>query len=164
MDNLRICKVKNGYVKYLNSIDSRVLHNKDRRPYVGIVLTIGTHQYFVPMESPKPNHQNVKSNVHIMWIEGGKYGLLGFNNMIPAKPHHLVEFDIEKETDTTYKELLRNQLAFLRAHKTDICEHAQKTYDKVTVEKVPFFIKICCDFNLLEQEYTKYYVKTTMNS
>ena len=86
MDNLRIYRIREGFVEYLHNIDNRVQFNKEeRRPYVGIVLSMGGHDYFVPMESPKPNHAKLKNNIHIMKLKGGEYGLLGFNNMIPAK-------------------------------------------------------------------------------
>ena len=59
MDALRIYKVTDGYIRYLHSRDSKVQFNKDaKRPYVGVVFDFGGFKYFVPMESPKPNHQN----------------------------------------------------------------------------------------------------------
>lgn len=114
------------------------------------------------MESPKPNHSNIKNGVHIMRIAGGKYGLLGFNNMIPAKEFFLITFDIEDEPDEAYKNLLRNQLNFCNSHKEEIQEHARKTYEGVTVKHTPFLMRVCCDFKLLEQVYVKYYFKTTI--
>ena len=42
MENLKIYKVTDSYVRYLHSKDSRVQHNKSaRRPYVGIVFAFG---------------------------------------------------------------------------------------------------------------------------
>ena len=108
------------------------------------------------MESPKPNHANMKSNVHLVKIEGGKYGLLGFNNMLPAKNEHLVEFDIDAESDPAYRELLKNQLRFCRSNSENICSHAAKTYEAVVSKKIPFFLKICCDFKRLEDESQNY--------
>lgn len=86
MNNLRIYRVDDRYIRFLKSRDHRVQDNKNkRRPYVGIVLTVGQYEYFVPMESPKPNHANIKSGKHIMRLDGGRLGLLGFNNMIPVR-------------------------------------------------------------------------------
>jgi len=160
-NTLKLYKMRDGFVEFMHNVDSRVQFNKtERRPYVGVVLTIGEHDYFVPMESPKPNHRNMKSNIHIMKIEDGRYGILGFNNMIPAKKHYLIEFDIDKEPDEKYKRLLYNQLLFCNNHKQEIFARAKKTYDAVAVKRQPFFMKICCDFKKLEAEYTKYYYKT----
>ena len=162
MEPLRLYRVQEGYAQFLHSHDYRVQYNKgERRPYVGVVLTVGGHDYFVPMESPKPNHANIKNNIHILKIDGGKYGLLGFNNMIPAKPHYLISFDIRKEPDPKYRELLKNQLRWCNDHKDAIRERAEKTYRAVTEKKDPFFTKICCDFKALESVYTKYYFKST---
>ena len=160
MEPLRIYRIRDGYIRYLYSIDNRVQYNKgSRRPYVGIVLEVEGHQYFVPMESPKPNHDKLKANIHIMKIDGGKYGQLGFNNMIPAKDEHLIRFDINEEPNEAYRELLLNQLMYCRAHKSEIYEHARKTYKAVEDGK-SFFTRICCDFKKLEREYTKYHYKT----
>lgn len=162
VEKLKIYRIREGYVKYLHEKDYRVQYNKgERRPYLGVVLHINEHKYFVPMESPKPNHAKIKGGVHIMRIDGGKYGLLGFNNMIPAKEFFLVPFDIASEEDEQYKNMLWNQLRFCNEHRAEIYEHARKTYEGVTTKKTPFLVRISCDFNLLEKEYTKYYFKTT---
>lgn len=162
LEKLRIYRIRDGYIQFLHERDRRVQYNKgERRPYLGVVLEINGHQYFVPMESPKPNHANMKNGVHLMRIEGGKYGILGFNNMVPAKSFFLVQYDINKEPDEQYRNLLWNQLSFCNKHRSEIYEHARKTYEGVTVKKTPFLLRICCDFKLLEQEYVKYYFKTT---
>ena len=78
MERLRIYKISDKYVNYLHSIDNRVQFNKNaKRPYVGVVFKFGRHDYFVPMESPKPNHVNIKPGKHIMKLDNGKLGLLG---------------------------------------------------------------------------------------
>lgn len=162
MEKFRLYKIRDGYIEYLHKIDDRVQYNKgERRPYLGVVLEVGGHRYFVPMESPKPNHANLKSGVHIMRIDGGKYGILGFNNMVPAKEFFLVPFDIAQEANEQYRNLLWNQLNFCNGHREEIREHARKTYEGVTVKKTPFLLRVCCDFKTLEREYTKYYFKTT---
>ena len=67
-----------------------------RRPYLGIVMKIDKYDYFVPLEHPRKAHQTMKNNIFIFKIHNGKYGILGFNNMIPVKKEQLVEFDINK--------------------------------------------------------------------
>ena len=95
METLKIYRVSDKYIRFLKSRDNRVQDNKNRRrPYVGVVLYVGTYKYFVPMESPKPNHQNLKPGRHLMKLDGGKLGLLGFNNMIPVNDAALISFDI----------------------------------------------------------------------
>ena len=37
-----------------------------------------------PLESPKPNHVNIKGGGPVMKLDEGRLGLMGFNNMIPV--------------------------------------------------------------------------------
>lgn len=157
MATLKIYRVSEKYIGFLHSVDYRVQFNKgQRRPYVGVVLEVNGYKYFVPMESPKENHQNIKNSVHIMKLKDGEYGILGFNNMIPVRDDCLIEFDIAKETDEKYRELLKNQLRFCNDNKERIYKRAAKTYDEVTVKQAPFYLKVCCDFKKLEKACKKY--------
>lgn len=157
MENLKIYRVTDKYIHFLKCFDSRVQDNKQRRrPYVGVVLLVGEFRYFVPMESPKPNHERIKPGVHIMRIENGALGLLGFNNMIPIHESAIIPFDIDKEPDPKYAELLRRQASFLNRHKADVYDHAAKTYYKATSGKNQFLNKVCCDFKKLERACKRY--------
>ena len=49
MGKFRFYHIREGYVDYLHKIDNRVQLNKgQRRPYVGIVLSINGFDYYVP--------------------------------------------------------------------------------------------------------------------
>lgn len=151
MERLRLYRVSDHYIRYLNSRDSRVQFNKGaRRPYVGVVFTFAGFQYFVPMESPKPNHANIKPGKHIMKLDQGRYGLLGFNNMIPVHKDALIEIDINSEPDEGYRDLLKRQAALCNRQKADILNHAQMTYFDVVNNKNKFLMRISCDFKKLE--------------
>ena len=151
MEPLRIYRVSDHYIRYMNSRDRKVQYNKGaRRPYVGVVFNFGGFNYFVPMESPKPNHQNIKPGKHILKLGGGRYGILGFNNMIPVHKDALIEFDINAEPDEKYRELLKRQALLCNKMKADILNHAQMTYFDVTSGKNKFLIGISCDFKKLE--------------
>ena len=129
MENLRLYRVEEKYIRFLRSRDEKVQDNKNRRrPYVGVVLYVSKYQYFVPMESPKPNHAKMKSGKHFMRIDGGKLGILGFNNMIPIHNSALINFDINEESDKKYAELLKHQIVWINKHKADVLDHASKTY------------------------------------
>ena len=157
MEALRIYRVDDKYIRYLKTKDNRVQDNKNRRrPYVGIVLYVGTYRYFVPMESPKPNHATVKAGKHLMKLDGGKLGLLGFNNMIPIHAAALIPFDINKEPDPQYAELLRRQAAYINRKKADVLDHASKTYYSAIKKDNAFLLKICCDFRRLERACDRY--------
>ena len=129
METLKLYRVSDKYIRFLKGMDSRVQDNKDRRrPYVGVVLYVGEFRYFVPMESPKPNHANIKPGRHLMKLDNGKLGLLGFNNMIPIHESALIQFNIDDEPDMKYAELLRRQVSVINRNKADIYDHATKTY------------------------------------
>lgn len=157
MENLRIYKIKDHYIRFIHSVDPKVQFNKDaKRPYVGVVFQFGGYQYFVPMESPKPNHATIKSGKHILKLDGGKYGLLGFNNMIPVHKDALIYFDIKAEEDEKYKRLLQHQAEICNRMKADILNHAQSTYFDVVNNDNKFLVKISCDFKKLERACKKY--------
>ena len=157
MEQLQIYKIEDKYVRFLKSRDSRVQDNKGRkRPYVGVVLYVGSYQYFVPMESPKPNHASIKPGKHIMKLDDGKLGLLGFNNMIPVPASALISFDIDAEPDPSYAELLRRQASYINRAKADVLNHASQTYYSVVTQKNAFLSSICCDFSKLEKACDRY--------
>ena len=157
MENLKIYKVEDHYIRYLNGADSKVQFNKNaKRPYVGVVFSFGGFQYFVPMESPKPNHANIKNGKHLLKLDGGRYGLLGFNNMIPVHKDALIAFDIAQESDDKYRTLLQRQAAICNRMKADILNHAQLTYFDVVSKKNEFLVRISCDFKKLENACKAY--------
>lgn len=157
MENLRIYRVSDHYIRFLNSRDAKVQYNKGaRRPYVGVVFSFGGYQYFVPMESPKPNHAKIKPGKHIMKLDGGKYGLLGFNNMVPVHKDALIAFNIDTEPDKKYRELLKRQAALCNRLKADILNHAQLTYFDVVNKENRFLVGISCDFKKLEKACKAY--------
>lgn len=157
METLKLYRISDKYIRYLQSRDNRVQNNKNkRRPYVGIVLYVGDYRYFVPLESPKPNHSNIKSGRHLLKLDGGKLGLLGFNNMIPVHEAALISFDINQEQDKKYAELLKRQVSYINRNKADILSHASKTYYSATRNNNAFLSKICCDYKKLERACNKY--------
>ena len=157
MESLRIYRVSDKYVAFLRSRDYRVQHNKNAsRPYVGIVLRVGEFKYFVPMESPKPNHQNIKAGPHILKMDKGRLGLLGFNNMIPIRDEALICFNIAEVDDQAYAELLRKQVYFCNRNKTEIFNKASRTYYEVVNKENTFLERICCDYKKLERACRQY--------
>lgn len=151
------------YIAFLNTKDYRVQYNKfEHRPYIGIVLKIGGFDYFAPLESPKPNHQNINGGGPVMKIDNGNLGIIGFNNMVPVKSINLKQFDINALTDQKYQNLLINQLVWCRKNRGDIYARAEATYQKETGGNITFYKRICCDFKKLEywcQKYNPFYRK-----
>ena len=157
MDNLRIYRISDHYIRFMHGRDAKVQYNKGaKRPYVGVVFSFAGFEYFVPMESPKPNHVNIKPGKHIIKLAGGRYGMLGFNNMIPVHKDALIELDINAEPDVKYRELLKRQAALCNRMKADILNHAQMTYFDVVQNKNKFLVNISCDFKSLERACKAY--------
>lgn len=152
MENLKIYRVNDKYIAFLRGRDHRVQLNKHHsRPYVGVVLHVGEFKYFVPMESPKPSHEKIKPGIHILKMDKGRLGLLGFNNMIPVRDDVLISFDINNEPSPDYAMLLKKQAYFCNRNKTDILNKASRTYYEVVNDKNKFLKDICCDFKKLER-------------
>lgn len=158
INKLKLYRVKIEYIKYLYKYDNRVQYNPkmnnrytERRPYLGIVLKINNLNYFVPLEHPRKQHEEFKSNPFIFKIHKGKYGLLGFNNMIPVNDDELIKFDINKE-DEKYKQVLISQYHFCNKHIQEILDKANDTYTKRILGSNKFLNKVCCDFMLLEEK------------
>lgn len=157
MEDLKIYRISDRYIRYMHSHDSRVQYNKkQRRPYVGVVLRVNRYQYFVPMESPRPNHVNLKAGHHIFKLSGGKLGILGFNNMLPVPECALSIVDINAEADPQYKSLLQHQSRVIHNSTAAILQRAIRTYSDVINQKSSFLCGISCDFNALERACDAY--------
>ena len=158
MEQLRIYRIEDKYVRFLKVMDSRVQDNKNkRRPYVGVVLLVGSYRYFVPMESPKPSHAKIKAGRHIMKLDNGKLGLLGFNNMIPVPDSALIAFDIDAEPDADYARIsFAVRLPTSTVPRSTCWYHASRTYYGVVAKHNSFLMGICCDFQKLERACDRY--------
>ena len=67
---------------------------KRSRPFIGIVLTLNDYDYYAPLTSPKPKHLHMKNQVDFLKINGGVWGAINFNNMIPIHSDQLEHIDI----------------------------------------------------------------------
>lgn len=110
--NFKIVKVDYKYCDYLRKFDSRVSYNvgiKELRPFIGILFEVNSCEYFAPLSSPKVKHMNMKNNLDIVKIDGGRYGVVNFNNMIPVTSKNYELFDLNAIPKDTY-ELKRQNL------------------------------------------------------
>lgn len=162
MIELKLYRVKIDYIKYLYKFDKMVQYNPnkednytEKRPYLGIVLHINSLNYFVPLEHPREEHRTMKDNQFIYKIHDGKYGILGFNNMIPIPDNELIRFDINLE-NRRYKQILISQYRFCNKHTKEILKKANYTYLNRIDGKNKFLVKVCCNYKLLEQKCLEY--------
>lgn len=162
---MKFYHIKDDYINFLRQFDSRVSQNKNEtRPYVGIVLEIGSIKYYAPFSSPKLKHKKMKNGKDFRKINNGIYGAINFNNMIPVFDSELILIDIERIEDVQYRRLLQNQYKAIKKDEEAILKTAQNLrtlifadesslseYDKVVKSR-------CCNLKLLEEKF-KFYLK-----
>ena len=160
---MRFYNIKDDYITFLRTFDTKVAENKhEARPYVGVVLEINGIHYYAPFTSPKPKHQKMKNGKDFRKINHGIYGAINFNNMIPVVTEALIEIDINNMEDEKYKNLLLNQLNYVRADKTQIEKVASELHtllltadDKLS--KYDLQVKQrCCNIKILEENFLNY--------
>lgn len=148
MENIKIYSISDRYIdflreKYPNVYSNKVEHRTHTRKYIGIVITIGQYHYYVPMSSPKNSDYQIagndkvikKSIVPIMRIvvknsDGVKElkGTLRLSHMIPVPESELELYDLDNEPDLAYKDLVQNEIIFIRKHANKIINNANLIY------------------------------------
>ena len=95
-------------------------------------------------------------------INQGIYGAINFNNMIPVVAEALIEIDINNIEDEKYKNLLFNQLNYVRADKTQIEKVASELHNLLLtaddeLSKYDLQVKQrCCNIKVLEENFLNY--------
>ena len=96
--NLKIVKVDYRYCDYLRKFDNKVAYNagnKELRPFIGVLFEIENMKYFAPLSSPKEKHSRLKNTLDLLKIDGGKFGVINFNNMIRVYENNYEELAYE---------------------------------------------------------------------
>ena len=154
-----------GYCDYLRKVDPCVPNMQDdkaSRPFVGVLLTVGSINYFAPLTSPKPKHKTMKNQIDFQKIKNGELGAINLNNMIPIHPYCLTVVDMnilesDDKAEKDYKNLLVNQLSWCNSNKDEILNKATRLYKMITTGKAwPELAKRCCNFSIDEKQYQKY--------
>lgn len=98
-------------------------------------------------------------------IQGGEYGAINFNNMIPVPDSVLRLIDINNVPDRRYRRLLQNQYRAIQADSEEIIRIATRLRRLVMMEDeqlTSFDKRIkerCCNLKILEKVYTKFDTK-----
>lgn len=160
---MRFFYIADEYITYLKKYDSRVADNKsETRPYVGIVIQIEDIKYYAPFTSPKAKHREMKNTKDFRKINGGTYGAINFNNMVPVPDSELIPLDINEESDEKYKRLLQNQYKSIKKDSAAIIRTAENLRKLIVTEdeKLSEFdkkIKLrCCNLQVLEKVFAQY--------
>lgn len=149
---IRICSVQSAYLDYLRQSDSLVSKDPSQnRKFIGILLVVNGHSYYAPLSSPKPKHQSIADSApDIVKIVGGKLGVINLNNMIPVVPSAIIPVDISLEPDSQYKQLMKEQMVFIRRNEEAIMKKARRLYQIIRSGKHSKLNSRCCNFPLLE--------------
>lgn len=171
------------YIKYLNFVDPEVRYDDSRnytkKPFLGILFTMGDKKYFIPLTSAKAKHKTwdlsskeyylITGEVHkkdirpaaIIRSYDEKTGVgieilavLDLKKMFPVcegKYHKIIFND---EPDKNYRSLLIKEYLFCVGIKKEILAKAKTLYDSQIATGVIY--SFCCNFKLLEEASDKY--------
>lgn len=155
---IRLVYVDGKYIKFLYSVDKRVMYNKgQKRPYLGILFEVKGHKYYAPLTHPKEKFKTMKNAQDFIRIAGGKLGAINLNNMIPVVDNAVQIINIKDIEDQKYKMLLINQIRFFDEHELDIVNRATKLYKAYKTKKLRQSVAVrCCDFLALERKSKLY--------
>ena len=156
--NIRIYEVKSEYIKYLSNYQSHIFaqaDGKDKRKYIGIVFEIKGLKYFAPLSSYKDKHKKMKEGVDFIKIKD--YAVINLNNMIPVPVSQIVDIDINREKDPSYKYLLQAESREVNRQKNRIRKNAEIVYShkKHNGNATPL-AKRTNDFEVLEKLCKEY--------
>lgn len=177
MKEFKIYSVSDEYIGYLRTEYPNVYSNKvnnrtHTRKYIGIVMEIEGFHYYIPMSSPKDTDYQIagmekvikKSIVPIMRIvvknaKGQKElkGTIRISHMIPVPESELLLYDLENESDTEYRDLVQNEIIFIRRNKDKIASNARLLYkQKAEKDTTAGYVKSALDYKALEKLCASY--------
>lgn len=183
MSDIRLYSVSDCYIAYLRSdqrlekvFDNKVDTRVHTRKYLGAVFSHGGFNYFIPLSSPKKSDYLVsadgvksirKSIIPIIRMitkdtisgEPELKRTLKLSNMIPVPSSELTPYDISKETDVNYRQVVQKEWDFIRSNMTLIIKNAQVLYNQKTKKDIlfagkqaPGYLKDTIDFLYAEQK------------
>ena len=170
---MRLYSVSDDYIEYLRNIFPRVYSNKianrkHTRKYLGVVFKLNDFNYYIPLSSPKDAHDYITLNgkkvirkdsiiVIRMVVKGTLKGTLQIGTMIPVPDKALIQYNLQDEQDISYKELVQDEIIFIRKNANRIIKTAKLLYSKKTksTHKNPVIDKVL-DFKSIEEYSIKW--------
>jgi protein AbiQ len=160
--DLKFFTVEESYIQYLKGFDTNVPDNySSTKPFIGILFNINGLDYIAPLTSAKPKHAKIKNSSPTAFkvFDGSTAGdllaLVQLNNMIPVRKENISKLDV-KSADLKYQFLLLKEINYIRANRDKLLKKASKLYELVANKKLPNFVKISCNFKLLEEASSNY--------
>lgn len=177
---LRLYLLNDDFIKDLHdNISKHVFSNDDpnynhTRKYLGILLSINGFSYYAPLSSPKKSdylymkgHKVIRNSIlsiirMVETDENGKRTLLGtikLSNMLPVPQDMLVDYDLDNEEDSDYKDLVLKEKRFINRNEELIASYAESLYnEKVKGTSNKGYIINTFDFKKFEEYITKNYL------
>lgn len=177
MEDFKLYSVSDRYISYLREKFPNVYSNKmdtriHTRKYLGVVLQVGEYHYYIPMSSPKQTDYQIagdkmvikKSIVPIMRVvvkntkgERELKATLRLSHMIPVPDSELELYALDDEPDETYKDLVQNEMIFIRKNQDKISANAQLIYkQKMENDTSAKYVMAALDFKALEEMCDKF--------
>lgn len=176
---MKLYSISDEYVNYLRNKFPRVYSNKEdvrthTRKYLGIVFTIGNYNYYIPLSSPKDKHDYIfidgkkiirKDSLIVMRIVSKSKsedkeelkGTLQIGTMIPVPDSEIELYDINEEKDEHYKNLVIEELIYIRKNEKKIIKNAKILYSKKKAnDKSNKVVANCINFIAIEAECDKW--------
>jgi protein AbiQ len=160
---MKFYHVDDAYVAYLKTFEPKVSDNKQQsRPYVGIIIEIDNVFFYAPLSSPKPKHKKMKNSIDFRKINGGIYGAININLMIPVPINLVYAIDFSQISDQKYKRLLQNQYKCIKSDWSNVVNAANKLYNMYIMNDSSLsgnekkIKQRCCNFPLLIDKANNY--------
>jgi len=163
---MRLYSISDEYIEFISQKYPRVYSNKEdhrthSRKYLGIVLEIEGQKFYAPLSSPK-KHDYVeidgkrvirKDSIIVVRIVSEKYGkeelkgTIQIGTMIPVPDSEIALYDVDAEQDREYKDLVLEELIYIRKNAKRIQKNARILFSKKRAgNKDNKVIDSCIDF------------------
>jgi protein AbiQ len=170
---MKLYSISDEYISFLREKFPRVYSNKEdvrthTRKYLGVVLEIGTYKYYIPLSSPKKKHDYIctdgketirKDSLIVMRIVSGSgdnqelKGTLQIGTMIPVPDTEIELYDVDNEKDQAYKDLVEEEIIYIRKNENKIKKNAQVLYSKKkSGDPTNKVVANCLDYIAAEKE------------
>ena len=177
---MHLYSISDEYINFLRKKFPRVYSNKENirvhnRKYLGVVIQIDSHKYYISLSSPKEKHDYIfvdgkrtirKDSLIVMRITTGSFdnkvlkGTLQIGTMIPVPDSEIQLYDVKNEPDQAYKDLVNEEIIYIRKHEKAIIKNAKVLYSKRKSGETNRVVQSCLDFQALEVECDKWIKQT----
>ena len=176
---MKLYSVSDKYIAFLREKFPRIYSNKENdrkhtRKYLGVVIELGNYKYYIPLSSPKKKHDYIQINgietirknslivMRIVSSKGGEKelkGTLQIGTMIPVPDSEIELYNVSGETDLAYKDLIEEELIYIRKNKDRIKKNAKILYSKKKAgDKNNRVVANCLDYIAIEKECDKWMI------